>query len=109
MKKNLQEVTDFKVMNIKECLDALEWNYEDNEESDTYDNISCPCGGELEFSGFLGTEVIKCNKCGKRMIDLFSPIQTGNSTATILDFNQFEITENRHWIADNKNGGIKII
>jgi hypothetical protein len=47
MKQNLQEVTDYKVMNVKECFDALNWSYEDNGES--YDNISCDCGGELEF------------------------------------------------------------
>lgn len=104
-KRNLQDATDFKVMNIKECLNALGWKY--TEDGDNYNDISCPCGGELEFSGFVGTEVIECQKCGKKMIDLFSPIQTGNATATILDPNNFEVIENRHWIVDDNNGGIK--
>ena len=103
----LQSTTDFKVMDIKECLDALGWHYK--EDGDNYSNITCPCGGEMEFSGFIGTEVIACKKCGKRMVDLFSPIQTGNATATILDPKKFEIEGNRHWIADNREGGIMAV
>lgn len=103
-KPSLQSVTPYKVMNIKECLDALGWNY--IETGSEYQDIACPCGGELEFSGFIGTEVIECTKCKKHMVDLFSPIQTGNSTATILDPEKFDYSEDRHWIAIDGNGGI---
>jgi hypothetical protein len=100
----LQSVTSYKVMNIKECLDALGWNYK--ESGSEYQDISCPCGGKMEFSGFVGTEVVECTKCGKRMVDLFSPIRTGNSTATILDPQKYEFSEDLHWIAVDGNGGI---
>lgn len=103
-KKPLQSVTDYKVMDIKECFDALGWDYKDG--GDNYSDISCPCGGEMEFSGFVGTEVVRCKKCGKKMVDLFSPIMTGNATATILDPEKFEIEGDRHWIAIDGNGGI---
>jgi len=106
MKKNLQEVTDYKVMNIKEGLDSLGWTYETNEESESYDNISCPCGGELEFSGFIGTEDIECNKCGKHMVDLFSPIPVSCGLCTVLKPSDYELVNNRHWIAIDGNGGI---
>ena len=108
MKSNLQEVTDFKVMNIKECFDALGWKYNEDEESDKYVDISCPCGGELDFRGFIGTEVIECQKCGKHMVDLFSPIPVSNSTVSILNSKDYEMVENRHWIAIDGNDGIKI-
>lgn len=104
-KQPLQSVTTYKVMNIKECLDALGWNY--MESNDRYDDISCPCGGEMEFSGFIGTEVIECKKCGKHMVDLFSPLQTGNSTATVLDPQKFDCSDGRHWIVIDETGGEK--
>jgi uncharacterized protein YutD len=107
-KEKLQNITDYKVMNIKECLDALKWNYNYNETTDTYNDITCPCGGEMKFSGFFGTEVIECNKCKKSMTDLFSPIQNSNSTCTFLNSKNFEIEDNRHWVANDGNGGIKI-
>lgn len=94
----LQEATDHKVMNLKECFDFLEWEY--TEENEVFNDIKCSCGGELEFTGFFDTECIKCSSCKKHMIDLFSPIQTSNSTCTILNPKDFEpIEENRHWIA----------
>ena len=62
----------------------------------------------MEFSGFFGIEVIKCKKCGKEMVDLFSPLRTGNATAAILDDKKFKIEGNRYWIANDKKGGIMI-
>jgi hypothetical protein len=105
MKKSLQDVTDFKVMNIKECLDSLGWTYTDDGENLNY--ITCPCGGELEFRGFFGTEVIECDKCGKHMVDLFSPIPVTSGSCSILNPKDYEMVENRHWIAIDGNGGIK--
>lgn len=104
--RNLQDITNFKVMNIKECLDALEWNYEDTG-SGTYNNIACPCGGKLEFRGFIGTEIVDCQKCGKLIVNLFSPIQVSNTSCTILNPKDFDVYENRRWIAIDGNGGIK--
>jgi hypothetical protein len=94
-------------MNVKECLDALGWNYT-NDGMGNYNNILCPCGGELEFRGFIGTEVIECQQCGKHMVDMFSPIQTSNSTCSVLNPKDYEMDDNRHWIAIDNNGGIKV-
>ena len=91
----LQEATPNKVMNIKECLDFLSWKY--TEENDRFYDMECNCGGMLEFIGFIGTEIIECQKCKKVMIDLFSPIQVSNSTCTVLNPKDFDpIEENRH-------------
>jgi len=102
MKKNLQDVTDLKVMNIKECLDSLGWDYTQSGESN-YNNISCPCGGELEFRGFIGTEVIECLKCGKHMVDLFSPIQVTSGSCSVLNISDYEIIDNKHWVVINNS------
>lgn len=104
--KNLQEETDYKVMNVKECLNALGWSYD--EEEGSYANIKCSCGSEIECSGFFGTERCECNKCGKYMVDLFSPIRVSNSTCAILEYSDYEVKENRHWIAIDRAGGIKL-
>ena len=40
------------------------------------------------------------------MADLFSPIQTGNSTATILDPKNYDYSDGRNWIAIDNDGGI---
>jgi hypothetical protein len=93
-------------MNIRECLDTLEWKY--NYEDDEYKNIECSCDGELEFRGFIGIEVIECLSCGKHMIDLFSPMLTSNSTCTILNSKDFDYEEDRHWIAIDNNNGVKL-
>lgn len=100
-KKKLQEVTPYKVMTPEECFIALGWTYEKNEKR--YDNITCPCGGELEFRGFVGTEVIECQKCKKHMVDLFSPITVSNSACAILDPRDYDYSDNRHWIAIDEN------
>jgi hypothetical protein len=106
MKKNLQETTDYKVMGVKECLDALGWSYYITEES--FNNIQCPCGGEMDFRGFIGTEIIECLGCGKHMIDLFSPIPIENGVCSIFIPKDYEIEGDKHWIVIDNNGGIKI-
>lgn len=103
-KQRLQEVTEYKVMSVKECLNALEWTY--TEEENNYKNITCPCGGEMEFGGYLGTETAECLKCGKHMVDLFSPIQVSSSSCAILNPDDYELDGNRHWIVVDGNGGI---
>lgn len=104
MKQPLQSVTPYKVMGIKNCLDALGWAYVESEER--FDDISCPCGGEMTFMGFIDTEVVRCEGCGKHMVDLFSPIQIGNSAATILDSGLYEFERDQHWIVIDTRGGI---
>lgn len=106
MKNKLQEVTDYKVMSIEEAMTALGFTWEENE--DCYNNITCSCGEAVKCSGFIGTERLNCDKCGKEVLDLFSPIQTSNSACTILKSSDFEIEDgNKYWIAIDGNGGIK--
>lgn len=109
--EKLQEVTDFKVMSFKESIEALEWKLEDDGECF---KVTCNCdNSKISYNGFFGTEVIKCESCGKRMTDLFSPIRTGNSTCTILKVSDYDIEkddegDDRYWIAEKGSGGIKI-
>ena len=111
MGKILQSVTDYKVMSFDECVSALNWNlYEDEDEM----TVVCDCGNsKISYSGFLGTEVIECENCGKRITDLFSPLQTGNATCTVLNPKDYEIEKDdngnlKYWIAEDGNAGIKI-
>lgn len=105
--KKLQSVTDCKLMSFNECVKELGWNLEDDGD---YFKVTCDCGdSHIVYSGFIGTEVIECQGCGKRMTDLFSPIQTGNATCTVLKPSEYEIEKDengndRYWIAESKNG-----
>ena len=104
-KKNLQDLTDYKVMTAKECLDKLGWKYTETEKG--YEDIKCSCGKEVECSGFFSTERIECPDCNKRMADMFGVLITGNSTATMLDPNDFDISDKKYWIvANDGNAGI---
>jgi len=103
MKEKLQSVTDYKVMSFKECVKSLGWSLEENEE---YYQITCDCSNShIVYSGFIGTEVIRCENCGKEMTDLFSPIRAGNATCSILNPSdyEFEVDEDgngRYWIGN---------
>ena len=102
-KVKLQEATDYKVMSIKECINALGW---ETEEDDEHVKVKCNCGNsDISYSGFFGTEVVRCKSCNKHITDLFSPIRTGNATCTVLDPNNFEVEKDsegndRFWIAE---------
>lgn len=110
MKPKLQSVTDYKVMSLMECARALNWKVEEDE---TKLYFTCDCGkSEITYSGFFGTEVIECENCKKRITDLTSPIQTSNSTCSILKISEYEIEKDkdgndRFWVADDGKGGIK--
>ncbi len=99
MKQKLQSVTDYKLMSLEECLKALNWTY--NTTEDRFIDIVCDCGGELEYSGFLDTELVACKNCKKFVKNIFSPMPASNSTCVILDPSDYEIEENRFWIAAN--------
>lgn len=105
MKKSLQEVTDYRVMSVEEAMKSLGFTWTESENS--YDNITCSCGEAVECTGFIGTEVIRCNKCNKEVVDLFSPIATSNSTVGVLNIDNFEYTDAEYWIAVDGKGGIK--
>ena len=108
----LQEVTDFKVMSFKESVESLGWKLDDDGE---YFKVTCDCGNsQIRYSGFIGTEVVECESCKKRVTDLFSPIQTGNATCTVLSPSDYDIEKDsdgndRYWIAEDLVGGIKVI
>jgi hypothetical protein len=93
---NLQDITDYKVMGVEECFDALGWSF---------DNVTCSCGTKLECSGIVYTDHIVCPTCHKRAIDLFSPLYNSGA-ALLLDCDKFEDRGKKHWIAIDNNGGI---
>lgn len=110
VKKKLQDITDFKVMSFKEAVLALGWELIEEDESFS---CECNCGNsKMDYRGFIGTEVVECESCGKRITDLFSPIQTGNATCTVLRPKEFDVERDdegyfKHWVADDDKGGIK--
>lgn len=107
MKQNLQEITDFKVMSVEEAMKSLGFTWE--EIGDCYKNITCSCGEPVICSGFIGTESLRCDKCNKEVLDLFSPIPVSNSTCGVLNPNDFEIEEgNKYWIAIDDKGSNKV-
>ncbi len=109
-KGRLQDVTPFKVMSFQEAAKAVGWSVTTDSE---YVYCTCDCGNSnIRYSGFFGTEVVECENCGKRLTNLFSPIQTSNSTAAILDFKNYELEQDadgydRFWVADDGKGGVK--
>lgn len=105
-KKNLQNFCEYPVLNAKEALDYLGWEYTDDGNGN-YSDIKC-CGELIECTGFFGgTEDLECKKCGKHIHDLFGVTQITNSTCTILNPKDFEVEENRHWVAIVPNGVLK--
>ncbi len=110
MKPKLQSVTDCKLMSLLECVKALNWDVKEDDEAYYF---TCDCGSsKIIYSGFFGTEVIECENCGKRITDITSPIQTSNSTCSILKASEYEIEKDREgndrfWVAEDGKGGIK--
>lgn len=104
----LQDVTDFKLMTVKECLDALGWKYVTN--GDMFEEITCPCSDiAVKCSGFFGTEYVECPKCGKSMSDMFSPLKVTSGSCVVLYESEWETDdEHRNWVANDMTGGIKI-
>ncbi len=109
-KGKLQDVTPFKVMSFQEAARALKWSI--TEDSEGF-YCTCDCeSSKITYNGFFGIEVVECENCGKRLTNLFSPIQTSNFTAAILDFKKYELEKDadgydRFWVADDGKGGIK--
>jgi len=109
--EKLQDITDYKVMSFSEAAQSLGWSVEDDGECFA---VRCNCGNsKIRYSGFIGTEIVECESCKRRITDLFSPLQTGNSTCIILKASEYEIEKDkdgyeRYWIAEDCNGGIKM-
>lgn len=104
VKPNLQDITDYKLMTLKECFDAVGWTYEEN--GSVFTNITCGCGKRATFYTFIGVESVECDACGISIKNAFSMLPTGNATCTILDPDDYIVDENRHWFAITKEGGI---
>ena len=95
--KKLQDICAYPVRTTKEALDYLGWEYAERE--NRFDDIKC-CGEPVECSGYFGgTEDLECSKCGKRMHDLFGVTPVSNATATHLSPNDYDWSDNRHWVA----------
>lgn len=105
-KKNLQEVTDYKLMTVGDALMSLGFTWEDT--SNRYENIRCSCGELAKLWGFWGCESISCETCKKEILDVSSPIVMSNSTVGIIDFEEYEPDNPQaFWIAIDGKGGIK--
>lgn len=102
----LQDNTDYKVMTAKECIDALGWSY--TQKGTILEDIKCTCGNLVCTSGFIGVEKIECPKCGKYVVDLFSPIPVSSGACAVLNLEDYDVEDNRYWIAIDGNGGIKL-
>lgn len=100
--RKLQEVTSEKVLSFPECCEFLGWIYENDDEGFS---VTCNCGNsKINYRGFFGVEVVECENCKKRITDLFSPMQSDDSTCVILNPKDFEIEKDtdgndRYWIA----------
>lgn len=105
-KKSIQEVTDYKVMSLLDCMQALGWTYRETETK--YEDVTCSCGCKVDLGGFIGVEDLTCPNCGKQILDITSPIPTGNATVGLIDFDEYEIEGNKYWIAIDNEGGIKL-
>ena len=102
----LQEITDYKVMTAKECIDALGWSY--TQKGPSFEDITCTCGKLVQISGYIGVEILECPECGKHMVNLFSPIPVSSGTCAVLSPEVYEVEDNRYWIAVDGKGGIKL-
>ena len=99
MKTPLQSIYSIALRTAREALDYLGWQYEEGDEGG-FRNISCDCGGEIEFYGFVGTDQACCTKCEKRMQDGLGIVQTGNATAGLISLKDYSLDEmERHWLA----------
>lgn len=101
-KKRLQDVTDYKVMSFKEACNYLNWKLPMSPFGDIVGN--CGCGCELKFRTILGRNDLMCPKCGRYMVNIFSPVCEEVKQGTPLDANDFEIEKDangcdRFWIA----------
>lgn len=104
LKKNLQEATPYKVMTVIECLQSLDFTYD--EEGTSITNIKCSCGTKAILEGLLGAERIYCPNCKKAILDITSPVPTGNATCGVLDLEDYDIDTDKHWIALDEKDGI---
>lgn len=115
-KKVLQNVTDFKVFSDREAVKALNWDITD---CGTFFLVACDCGGsvdDIEYSGYpLMPEKIRCKKCGKYMVNLFSSYYASIiGQSEMLRYSDFDVEKDkrgldRYWIATNKKGKLNKI
>lgn len=101
-KKRLQDVTDYKVMSFKEACDHLNWKLPMSPFGDIVGN--CGCGCELKFRMILGRNYLMCPKCGRYIVNIFSPVCEEVKQRTPLDANDFNFEKDangcdRFWIA----------
>ena len=105
-KRKIQEVTDYEVMTLIDCMKALGWQYKETDEQ--YENIKCSCGEDVEINGFIGVEVLSCPKCSKRILDITTPMPQSKVTVDLIDLDMYEVEEDKYWIAIDGKGGIKL-
>lgn len=100
MKKLQDDFPNFKVLTLIECLNELYWAYEEN--NGEYSNVKCDCGGQVVFGGWESSnEHGYCTSCGKGMQDLLAIIPTGEGTQGKIKTDNYDISDNRHWIPNN--------
>lgn len=71
-----EKFPDIKLYTIHGILDEFGWEYEQHE--DGIRNVRC-CGENVFMGGFIGTEYVYCEKCGKGTQDITGFHILGNS------------------------------
>ena len=105
-KRKIQEVTDYKVMTLADCMVALGWQYKYKD--GMYEDIQCSCGGLVEANGFIVVEVLSCPVCNKKILDITAPMPHSKVTVDLIDLDMYEVEGEKFWIAIDGNGGIKL-
>uniref|UniRef100_A0A6M3LIT6 Uncharacterized protein n=1 Tax=viral metagenome TaxID=1070528 RepID=A0A6M3LIT6_9ZZZZ len=99
-KKKLSGVfPNHNLMTARDCMTFLGWTWEPLDDYGAK-NIMC-CGQLVRCGGWVGTEHMKCNLCGKGMQDVLGVLPAGRSTAGILDPDDYEWEEGKQWIPEN--------
>lgn len=90
---------EYKVMGVRECLDALGWEYIPTEDGGAK-NIMC-CGQLVSLIGWVGTESAFCKKCGKGMQDLLGFLPASKGSAGLIDADDIDLSDGKHWTPHN--------
>ena len=114
-KRKLKDVTDYSIFSHREAVKALNWTVTDTDDGESY-TVTCDCGNsKIRYIGFLGgVEEVRCDNCGKHMLDLFSPIPIESGQCGLLHYSDFDIEKDengdeRIWIAGYRHGWIKAL
>lgn len=100
MRKLQDDFPSFKVLTIKECLDELNWTYDEDETG--FINIKCDCGEDVIFGGWESpNEHGYCESCEKGMQNLLGLLPTSDGGKCRIKIENYDISDKRHWIPND--------